>query len=106
MTTSCSVPEQNAKKLTPALLLTLTGFGLFVLLLIGGAQGPDGEPFLPLLARLAICELGFITSAIAAFVGCKADWRNCRPSINSIAAVIGFVLAIYFFATGIQLWPL
>jgi len=49
--------------------------------------------------------LGFILAAIAAFVGCKADWRNCRPSINSISAMIAFVLAIVFADIGVQIWP-
>ena len=106
MTTACRIPEEPTNRIPPALYLTAIGIGLFVLLLIGSSQTPNNEPFMPLLARLAICELGFIVSAIAAFIGCKADWSNCRPTINSIAAVIGFVLAIYFFATGIQLWPL
>lgn len=106
MTTTCKVPEQPPKKVPPALFLVLIGLGLFALLLIGNTASPEGEPFLPLLARLAICELGFIVSSIAAFLGCKADWTNCRPSRNSIAAIIGLLLAIYFFATGLQLWPL
>lgn len=61
---------------------------------------------MPLMARLAICELGFILSTIGAFLGCRADWGNCRPSINSIAAMACFVFAIIFAFTGFQLWPL
>ncbi len=105
MTDTCRIPEKTTNRFPPATWLTLTGIGLLVLLLIGDTRSPQGESFMPLLAKLAICELGFIVSAIAAFIGCKADWGNCRPTINSFSAMVGFVLAIYFAATGIQLWP-
>ncbi len=103
--TSCQIPDKPTTRFPLATKLAFVSIGLLVLLIIGSTTTPQGEPFLPLLARLAICELGFITGAIAAFVGCKADWGNCRPSINSISAMIAFVAAIIFADIGVQIWP-
>lgn len=103
---SCETPEKPTTRFPASSKLLLVSAGLLLLLIVGSTAAPTGEPFLPLLARLAICELGFILAAIAAFLGCKADWRNCRPSINSLSAIIALVLAIVFANIGIQLWPL
>ena len=89
-----------------SVFLAATGVGLLGLLLVGNIVGSNGQSVLPLLARLAISELGFIICTIGAFLGCRADWGNCRPSINSIAAMTCFVLAIVFAFSGFQLWPM
>jgi hypothetical protein len=92
-------------KLPTALLLAIIGMALLGLFQLGSMVPAGGKAFLPLLAQLAICEFGFFVCGIGAFLGCKADWGNCRPSINSIAAMVCFILALYFAFTGFQLWP-
>ncbi len=104
--TSCQIPAKPTTRFPLATKLAFVSIGLLVLLIIGSTTTSQGKPFLPLLAQLTICELGFIISAIAAFIGCKADWGNCRPSINSISAMIAFVTAIIFANIGVQLWPM
>lgn len=103
---SCETPKKPTTQFPTSSKLLLVSAGLLLLLIVSSTASRTDEPFLPLLARLAICELGFILAAIAAFLGCKADWGNCRPTINSLSAMAAFVLAIVFATIGIQLWPL
>ena len=104
--TSCQIPAKSTTRFPLATKLAFVSVGLLMLLIIGSMSTSQGKPFLPPMAQLAICELGFISSAIAAFIGCKADWGNCRPTINSISAMIAFVTAIIFADIGVQLWPM
>lgn len=88
----------------PALALAVSG-GLFLALAVGAQPADAGRRF-PLLALLALSELGVILNLIAAYIAYQGArqrgfvLRSLWPLAATGLAAGGFLWA------GIQLWPL
>lgn len=93
----------------PAVALTLA-VPLLGMLWIGGqspgGSGPDAAPLLPLLALLAISELGLIVNLIGAVLGVQhgrhQGWtgRHALITVGCVLAALAFLLQL------IRWWPL
>ncbi len=84
------------------------GMGVFLLLLVlkGSQLDGNGVTVLPLLTLLIVCEFGFVSNAIGAFLGVKAlraEGLSVGPVIVTSMCVL---LSVVFMFLGIRLWPL
>jgi hypothetical protein len=88
----------------PTLALSV-GLVLALVLLAAGGGDPAGEHRLPLLMLLLMSELGFIVTAIGAFVGIRG-MRGEGPRLASLSVTLGcMTLAVGFVVMGLALWP-
>jgi hypothetical protein len=88
---------------TIALLISVA---LLAALVFGGKPGPDGGEVIPLLALLAISELGAILNLIAAYIGVTLLRTPPRSARTALRLAANLLLAAAFALQLIRLWPL
>lgn len=88
----------------PTLALSV-GLVFALVLLAAGGGDPAGEHRLPLLMLLLMSELGFIVTAVGAFLGLR-ELRREGLRLATLSVALGCAaLAVGFVVMGLALWP-
>ncbi len=86
------------------LYFAVVGLILIIMTSFGERPGPDGHTAVPLLALLAMCEIGFFCAIAGAFFSFKRDRHQALGRVLfGLAPFI--ILAGLFALKGLSLWP-
>ena len=91
------------KKYYP-LFFAIIGMILVVVTSVVERPGADGHTSIPLLALLAMCEIGFFCALAGAFFTYKAS-KNLALERVIFGLTPFFILAVLFALNGLSLWP-
>lgn len=87
-------------------LATIFGLGMLLIVTFAVRTNGGGEPALPLLTLLAICEVSFFATAIGAVLGFRRLGTAGREPKLLAASIACVLLALRFAIYLVQLWPL
>lgn len=86
------------------LYFAIVGLILIITTSFGEQPGPDGHTAIPLLALLAMCEIGFFCAVAGAFFSFK---RDSQLSLGRVLFGLApfLILGGLFALKGLSLWP-
>ncbi len=84
----------------------LVSVALLAALVFGGEPGPNGGRAIPLLALLAISELGAILNLIAAYIGVTLLRTPPRSARTALRLAANLLLSVAFALQLVRFWPL